>query len=91
VSGLADEHNSERGMRMHIHLHESLREVSDHQQNNQGMRPIDRLQKLGIIDDKLIAAHMCHVTEDDIKLWVDKGELRFLALNLHLLTNSWLM
>ncbi|ELR15271.1 Nethylammeline chlorohydrolase [Acanthamoeba castellanii str. Neff] len=63
----------ELGMRIHIHLHETAREVSDHQQNNEGMRPIERLQKLGLIDDKLIAAHMCHVTDDEIKLWAEKG------------------
>jgi 5-methylthioadenosine/S-adenosylhomocysteine deaminase len=60
-------------MRVHIHLHETAREVSDHQQNNEGLRPIERLQKLGLVDDKLIAAHMCHVTEDEIKLWAEKG------------------
>lgn len=66
---------AELGMRIHIHLHETAREVSDHQQNNEGMRPIERLQKLGLIDDKLIAAHMCHVTDDEIKLWAEKGTL----------------
>lgn len=60
-------------MRMHIHLHETAREVSDHQTNNGGLRPIERLAKLGLVDNKLIAAHMCHVTPEEVQLWAEKG------------------
>ncbi len=38
-----------------------------------GMRPIERLQKLGLLGPNLIAVHMVHVTADEIELMAQLG------------------
>jgi 5-methylthioadenosine/S-adenosylhomocysteine deaminase len=52
---------------IHIHLHETddevARSVSEH-----GVRPLERLRKLGLLGPNLIAVHAVHLTEDEILL-----------------------
>lgn len=57
---------------MHIHLHETETEISiDMEQYQQ--RPIERLNSLGLINDKLIAVHMTALTDNEIQLIADKS------------------
>ena len=37
------------------------------------MRPLERLQKLGLLSERLIAAHMVHTTDDEIALLAKHG------------------
>ncbi|WP_303901141.1 TRZ/ATZ family hydrolase [Thiohalomonas denitrificans] len=51
---------------IHIHLHETADEISDSVQQF-GMRPIERLERLGLISPRLLAVHMTQLTQDEIE------------------------
>lgn len=57
---------------IHIHLHETSHEIEQGIENY-GHRPIARLAGLGLVNSRLIAAHMCHVTDEEIQLFADSG------------------
>jgi 5-methylthioadenosine/S-adenosylhomocysteine deaminase len=57
---------------IHIHLHETVDEVADSLKTH-GMRPIERMQKLGLLGPNLIAVHMIHVTAEEIELMARLG------------------
>ena len=50
---------------VHLHLHETAHEVEDEKAKS-GLRPFQRLQKLGLVNDRLIAVHMTQVTAGEI-------------------------
>lgn len=54
-------------MRIHCHIHETAGEVSDSLRDH-GVRPLARLEKLGMLSPRLVAAHMVHVNEAEIAL-----------------------
>jgi 5-methylthioadenosine/S-adenosylhomocysteine deaminase len=57
---------------VHIHLHETedeiRRSLAEH-----GVRPLERLRRLGLLGPGLIAVHAVHVDEDDIALLAKHG------------------
>ncbi|MEO1247540.1 MAG: amidohydrolase family protein, partial [Pseudomonadota bacterium] len=55
-----------------MHLHETAAEVRD-AVSNTGMRPIERLAKLGLVNRSLLAVHAVHVNDDEIALFADAG------------------
>ena len=57
---------------IHIHLHETQDEVTGSLKMH-GMRPIERMHKLGLLGPNLIAVHMIHVTPDEIELMAQLG------------------
>jgi 5-methylthioadenosine/S-adenosylhomocysteine deaminase len=57
---------------VHLHLHETAQEVEQSQQKH-GQRPIARLDRLGLINDRLIAVHMTQLTEGEIHLCAERG------------------
>lgn len=61
TKAFADEHN----LRIHIHLHETQTEleINQSQFNN---RPLARFESLGLLNERLIAVHMVHLTDDEI-------------------------
>ncbi len=50
---------------VHIHLHETAGEVADSVREH-GERPIARLDRLGLLNHRLIAVHMVHLEEAEI-------------------------
>jgi len=50
---------------VHLHTHETAHEV-DEEKAKSGLRPFQRLQKLGLVNDRLIAVHMTQLTEGEI-------------------------
>jgi len=50
---------------IHLHAHETAQEVEEGVAKD-GMRPFARLQKLGIVTDRLIAVHMTQLDDDEI-------------------------
>ena len=68
IKAMADEFD----VPLHIHLAESAHEVEIVQQA-QNMRPLEYLDSLGLVDNKLLAAHMVHITDDEIKTVSEKG------------------
>ncbi len=58
--------------RVQIHLHESAQEITDAIAAT-GERPVDRLQRLGLVNSSLLAVHAVHLTSDEIELFADSG------------------
>jgi 5-methylthioadenosine/S-adenosylhomocysteine deaminase len=57
--------NAQLTLKVHIHLHETADEIT-RSQHDHGCRPVARLQKLGLINDQLIAVHMTQLEPDEI-------------------------
>ncbi len=57
---------------VHLHLHETVQGIED-SRREYGLRPIQRLQRLGLINDRLIAVHMTQLTEAEIELCAKEG------------------
>lgn len=57
---------------VHLHLHETAGEVEEEKKKS-GLRPFQRLQKLGLINDRLIAVHMTALTEGEIAACAEAG------------------
>src|SRR5690606_12489870 len=57
---------------VHLHLHETAQEVEQSLAEH-GQRPIARLDRLGLINDRLIAVHMTQLTEAEIHLCAERG------------------
>jgi len=60
---LSEQHD----MVMHCHIHETLDEV-DGGIKQFGVRPLARLEKLGVMNERMIAVHMVHLTDDEIAM-----------------------
>ncbi|MEO7073510.1 MAG: TRZ/ATZ family hydrolase [Rhodanobacter sp.] len=57
---------------VHLHLHETAHEV-DEAKAKDGLRPFQRLQKLGLVNDRLIAVHMTQLTDGEIAACAAEG------------------
>lgn len=57
---------------VHLHLHETAQEVQQSLEKY-GQRPIARLDRLGLINDRLIAVHMTQLTEAEIRMVAERG------------------
>lgn len=57
---------------VHLHLHETAQEVEEGKRDH-GMRPIARMQALGLVNDHLIAIHMTQLIESEIELMAEAG------------------
>jgi len=57
---------------IHLHLHETIQEIEDSQQRY-GLRPIERLYRLGLLSPGLIAAHAIHLNDNEIALLAEHG------------------
>ncbi len=52
---------------IHMHVHETAEEVSN-SINEHGVRPIERLNKLGLVNSRLIAVHATQLIDEEIAL-----------------------
>jgi 5-methylthioadenosine/S-adenosylhomocysteine deaminase len=52
---------------IHIHLHETAAEIEDSLRQH-GVRPLERLQRLGLLGPNLIAVHAVHLLPEEIRL-----------------------
>jgi 5-methylthioadenosine/S-adenosylhomocysteine deaminase len=57
---------------VHLHLHETAQEVEQSIEKH-GQRPIARIDRLGLFNDRLIAVHMTQLTEHEIHLCAERG------------------
>ena len=64
---LINTYSEELGINIHLHLHETQREIDD-SINRYGITPVQRLNNLGIINPSLIAAHCVYLNEQDIAI-----------------------
>ncbi len=58
---------------VHIHLSESRKEVEDCRIQNEGRSPVQYLRDLGLLSDRLLAAHTVHLDDDDVDILADHG------------------
>ena len=57
---------------IHLHLHETLGEIQD-SVKQYGVRPIQRLHRLGLLGPNLIAVHAVHLDADEVDLLAEQG------------------
>ena len=57
---------------VHLHLHETAQEVQQSVEKY-GQRPIARIDRLGLFNDRLIAVHMTQLTDAEIALCAERG------------------
>ena len=60
------------GLPIHMHVHETLDEISQ-SLSQHGVRPIERLSRLGLLGPNLIAVHSVHLTPAEIQLFARHG------------------
>ena len=64
--------SAEHDLRVHLHTHETAQEVSDSIRDH-GVRPLARLQRLGLVNERLIAVHMTQLTDGEIAMCAEHG------------------
>jgi 5-methylthioadenosine/S-adenosylhomocysteine deaminase len=57
---------------VHCHVHETAQEITD-SLAQYGQRPLARLERLGLVDTRLIAVHMTQLSEAEIALCAERG------------------
>ena len=57
---------------VHLHLHETAGEISDSLRDF-GMRPFARMQRIGLVNERLIAVHMTQLSEAEIAECAARG------------------
>ncbi|MEQ1636084.1 MAG: TRZ/ATZ family hydrolase [Methylococcales bacterium] len=63
---------NELDLQVHMHLHETQHEITQQFQVT-GQRPLQRLQKLGLINPSFIAVHMTQLKDAEIKQFAEAG------------------
>lgn len=63
---------AELDMPVHLHLHETASEI-DQSLAEHGVRPMERLRRLGLIAPNLIAVHAVHLLDEEIALLARHG------------------
>ncbi len=56
------------GLKMHIHLSETRKEVEDCMAAHGGLSPVEYLDSLGILGPDVIAAHSLHLSDRDVEI-----------------------
>lgn len=57
---------------IHVHVHETETEIAESTKQH-GMRPLQRLDRLGIVGPHLIAVHAVHLQDDELDLIAKSG------------------
>lgn len=57
---------------VHLHTHETAQEIAD-SLKHYGQRPLARLDRLGLVNDRLIAVHMTQLIDSEIHLCAERG------------------
>src|SRR4051812_13317199 len=57
---------------VHTHVHETLHEIEDGVKQH-GVRPLERLRRLGLVGPRLIAVHAVHLTDDELDVMAREG------------------
>jgi 5-methylthioadenosine/S-adenosylhomocysteine deaminase len=62
----------ENGLQIHIHVSETVKEVEDCLAQY-GLRPVQWLDKIGLLGPDVVAAHVVHVNNAEIGILADRG------------------
>ena len=60
------------GLKLHIHLSETEKEVRDCAEANGGLSPVEYLDRLGILGPDVIAAHTLWLSDEDVRILGDR-------------------
>ena len=63
----------ERGLKIHIHLSETRKEIEDCKAQHGGMSPVEYLDSLGVLGPDVIAAHTLWVSDNDVRILGERG------------------
>jgi len=63
----------EAGLKVHIHLSETQKEVEDCLRNHEGRTPVEYLRDLGLLSNRVLAAHAVHLSDNDIDILAGFG------------------
>ena len=63
----------ERGLKIHIHVSETRKEVEDCKAQHGGMSPVEYLDSLGVLGPDVIAAHTLWLSEEDVRILGERG------------------
>lgn len=63
----------EHGLKIHIHISETRKEVEDCMRDHDGMSPVEYLDSLGVLGPDVIAAHTLWLSDNDIKILGERG------------------
>lgn len=58
---------NENGFLFHTHLAETQTEVEDSLRDN-GLRPVEYLESLGVLNDRMLAAHCVHLSDEEFQI-----------------------
>ena len=61
------------GLKIHIHLSETQKEIDDCMSQHGGMSPVEYLDSLGVLGPDVIAAHTLWLYENDIRILGERG------------------
>lgn len=61
------------GLKIHMHLSETLKEVEDCKREHDGMSPVEYLDSLGILGPDVIAAHTLWLSDNDVRILGERG------------------
>ena len=64
---------AEKGLRLHLHLSETEKEVAECRERHGGMSPVEYFAQLGAFDVPCTAAHCVWVDDADMTILKDKG------------------
>jgi 5-methylthioadenosine/S-adenosylhomocysteine deaminase len=63
----------EYGLKIHIHISETRKEVEDCMREHDGMSPVEYLDSLGVLGPDVIAAHTLWLSENDVRILGERG------------------
>lgn len=64
--------SAELQLPVHVHVHETAREIAEHEARH-GVRPLARLERLGLVGPELIAVHAVHLADTEIRMLAERG------------------
>lgn len=64
----ATEYARKHGLKIHIHVSETRKEVEDCMAQHGGMSPVEYLDSLGVLGPDVIAAHTLWLSENDVRI-----------------------
>ena len=63
----------EHGLKIHIHISETRKEVEDCMREHDGMSPVEYLDSLGVLGPDVIAAHTLWLSDNDVRILGERG------------------
>lgn len=63
----------EHGLKIHIHVSETQKEIADCMAQHGGMSPVEYLDSLGVLGPDVIAAHTLWLSDNDIRILGERG------------------